>query len=544
MTTSNSTDPLDVLVVGAGYAGLYQLDKLRKLGHKVHVFESADGLGGVWYWNCYPGARTDSLGPMYQFGDENLWRDWNFSELYPSWSEVRDYFHYMDEKLDLSKDISFGTEVKAAKFDEDQRLWEVLVFDKSTGESRSVLTRHLVLCTGFGSKPYTPDFPDLDTFEGESFHTARWPQDRDVSLEGKRIGVIGNGASGVQVMQESAKVAEHVTLFQRTPMFALPMRQKPMSDEENARDKHTYAERMSARWNHFGGLDFDFIPRSALEDSDEERRATYERLWAEGGFKPWLGTYNDMFFNLETNKTFYDFWREKTRARIHNPELWELLAPTEPPHPWGVKRPSLEQNYYDLFNQDNVGIVDLRSNTIERVTPKGVRMADGVEHELDLLVYATGFDAVSGGITAIDIRNAKGESFADAWKHGVHTALGAATTGFPNLMFVYGPQSPSAFCNGPTAAEAQGQWIVEFIDHLHKNKLTRVEATPEAEQRWQEQLDEIAAPALFSEAKSWYMGANIPGKKVQLLMYPGGLPAYLANVNESAANGYPEFTLA
>lgn len=544
MTTSSITKPLDVLVVGAGYAGLYQLDKLRKLGHNVHVFEWADGLGGVWFWNCYPGARTDSPGPMYQFGDETLWNDWNFTELYPSFAEIRKYFHYVDEKLDLTRDVSFGHHVQAARFDEASRLWNVQVLDRSSDTTKNVQARWVLVCTGFGSKPYLPDIPGLDTFAGEVHHTARWPQDREVEIAGRRIGVMGNGASGVQVMQGVAPIAGDLTLFQRTPVLAIPMRQRPMSEEDNAEEKKTYAERMTARLGHFGGLDFDLIPRSALEVSDEERLATYERLWSEGGFRPWLGNYMDTLFVEESNRCFYDFWRAKVRQRIEKPELWETLAPTEPPHPFGVKRPSLEQNYYEIFGQDNVHVVDIKANPIERVTSKGIVTGDGVEHELDLLVLATGFDAVTGGITAIDIRNGRDESFADSFKDGAHTALGAATTGFPNLLFVYGPQSPSAFCNGPTAAEAQGEWIVGFIDHLQKNGITRIEAKSEAEKQWGEMIEQITSESLFGKAQSWYMGANIPGKKVQMLMYPGGLPNYLNEVNTSAANGYPEFALA
>lgn len=539
MTNATSIEELDVLVVGAGYAGVYQLDKLRKLGHHVHVFESAAGLGGVWYWNCYPGARTDSPGPMYQFGDEELWRDWDFAELYPSWSEVRAYFEYVDSKLNLSKDISFDTEVKAARFDEDLCRWRVEALHKSTGATRSVLARHVVLCTGFGSKPYIPAIPGLDTFEGEAYHTARWPQDRSVALASRRIGVIGNGASGVQVVQEAVPVAGHLTLFQRTPNLALPMRQRRHSVQDTE-----LGERMATRNGNYAGLDYDFLDHGTFEVSAEERQATYERLWELGGFRLWLGNFNDTLFDAEANRAFYGFWRDKVRERIQDSDLWEVLAPTEPPHPFGVKRPSLEQSYFEVFNHDNVDVVDLRSNPIERVTPTGVRTADGVEHELDLLVLATGFDAVTGGITAIDIRNAQGESIADSFTEGVHTALGTATAGFPNMLFVYGPQSPSAFCNGPTAAEAQGQWVVEFVDHMQRNDISRVEATAEAEQRWQATIDEMAADALFSQATSWYMGANIPGKKVQLLMYPGGLPAFLAEVNESAAKGYPEFVTA
>ncbi len=535
-----SIEERDVLIVGTGFAGLYQLNELRKRGYDVHAVEAAGGLGGVWYWNCYPGARVDTWGPMYQFSNEELWRDWNFSELYPDWSEVRAYFNYVDEKLDLSKDISYHTRVSAARFDETARRWLVTTESSETGESREISTRYLLLCTGFGSKPYIPDLPGLESFQGLAHHTARWPQE-GVDLAGKRVAVIGTGASGVQVAQESAPVAAQVTVFQRTPMIALPMRQRNLSPEENAQEKATYAERMKLRNTTFAGFDFDFLDRAVPDVTPEERDAEFERMWETGGFVPWLGNFNDIFFNEDSNRAFYDFWRDKTRERIANKELWEDLAPTEPPHPFGVKRPSLEQRYYEIYNQDNVELVNLRSNPIDHVTARGIVTADNVEHQFDVIAIATGFDAVTGGITAIDIRNAQGVSFADSFADGAHTALGAATTGFPNLLFVYGPQSPSGFCNGPTAAEAQGEWVVGFIDHLLKNDVGRIEPTREAEQTWQQKIDTVCEMALFDRAASWYMAANIPGKKVQMLMWPAGLPAYLEEVNTSAANGYPEF---
>ncbi len=543
MTATDRPEEREVLIVGAGFAGLYQLEKLRNHGHDVHVFESASGLGGVWYWNCYPGARVDSWGPMYQFSDERLWKNWNFSELYPDWSEVRDYFNHVDEQLGLSKDISYNTAVESARFDEATCRWHVTATDKSTGIRREVRARHLVLCTGFGSKPHVPEIPGLDTFEGEAHHTARWPQE-GTPLEGRRVGVVGTGASGVQVIQEAALVAEHVTVFQRTPMIALPMRQRTISEDENRKDKETYPERMKQRNGTFAGFDYDFLDFGVYEVDEATRLEAMERLWEIGGFAPWLGSFNDVFFDEKSNRWVYDFWRDQTRARIKNKDLWEDLAPTDPPHPFGVKRPSLEQWYYEVFDQDNVQLANLSRNGIERVTAKGVMTADGVEHELDLLVLATGFDAVTGGITAIDIRNSDGLSFAESWTGGAHTALGSATAGFPNLTFVYGPQSPSAFCNGPTCAEAQGDWVVELIDHVQRNGITRYEATEQAEKDWSEAIDAVTSQALFDRAQSWYMGANIPGKKVQMLMWPGGLPAFLEQVNNSATNGYPEFVKA
>jgi cyclohexanone monooxygenase len=541
MSTPTS-DELDVLVVGAGFAGLYQLDRLRNLGYSVTVFEAGSDLGGVWYWNCYPGARVDTWAPLYQFSREDLWRDFDFTELYPGWDEVRRYFRHVDRKLELSKDIRFSTRVVGAEFDEERRQWEVRARDERTGETSSVRARYLVLCTGFGSKPYVPEIRGLDTFTGECHHTARWPQG-GLDVTGKRVGVIGTGASGVQVIQESAPDAAHLTVFQRTPNLALPMRQQQLDEAANRAMKETYPERFAMRATTFAGFDYDFQDKGALEVSDEERTAVYEKLWETGGFVSWLGTFNDIFFNAEANATAYAFWRDKVRARITDPATAEKLAPTVAQHPFGVKRPSLEQRYYEVYNQDNVDLVDLQDTPIERVTATGVVTADGREHALDVLVLATGFDAVTGGITAIDICSTKGESFADVFAAGTRTHLGTATAGFPNLLYVYGPQSPSAFCNGPTCAELQGDWVVQCLEHMRKNGLTRIEATPEAEEAWGEHVAELTADTLFPFAKSWYMGDNVPGKKRELLAYPGGLPTYLQKCAEAAERGYEGFVL-
>ncbi|MCW2722685.1 NAD(P)/FAD-dependent oxidoreductase [Pseudonocardia sp.] len=529
---------LDVLVVGAGFAGLYQLERLRSLGYSVQVVEAGSDIGGIWYWNCYPGARVDTWGPIYQYSREDLWRDWEYSELYPGWDEVRRYFHHVDQKLDLSKDIRFDTRVTGAEFDEDTHRWTVRADDGSTTRAR-----YLVLCTGFGSKPYVPDIPGLDSFAGESHHTARWPQN-GLDVAGRRVGVLGTGASGVQVIQESAPDAAHLTVFQRTPNTALPMRQQQLDDDTKRELKKTYAERFRKRAETFAGFDYDFVDHGALEVPDEERHATYEELWAQGGFLPWLGTFNDVLLDADANATAYAFWRDKVRARIDDPAVAEKLAPMQQLHPFGVKRPSLEQRYYEIYNQDNVELVDLRANPIERVTPTGVVTADGREHELDVLVLATGFDAVTGGLTAIDIRSTKGESIGDVFAGGTRTHLGTATAGFPNLLYIYGPQSPSAFCNGPTCAELQGEWVVECLEHLRNNGLTRIEATPEAERAWGEHVAELTAGTLFPRAQSWYMGANVPGKKRELLAYPGGLPTYLQKCNEAAEQGYAGFVLS
>lgn len=537
MTTTEATEELDVLVIGAGFAGIYQLDRLRDLGHSVKIFEAGSELGGIWYWNCYPGARVDTEGPIYQFSYKDLWKDWDYPVLYPDWGEVREYFAYVDRKLDISKDVRFNTRVESAEFDTERNQWVVRSSDGS-------ITRctYLVPCLGFASKPYIPQVPGLDSFRGSCHHTGLWPQE-GVDLTGKRVAVIGTGASGVQVIQEAARDAADLTVLQRTPNLALPMGQRTLTAEDKAAIKAGLPERFATRANTFAGFDFDFIGSNAVDLTPEERTAGYEKLWQQGGFRYWLGIFQDTLFDQKSNDYAYEFWRDKVRARIKDPALHEKLAPTTQLHPFGVKRPSLEQNYYDVYNQDNVHLVDLSENPIETFTERGIRTADGVEHEFDVIVLATGFDSVSGGLTRLDIRGTDGTVLRDKWANGVSAHLGVATAGFPNMLFVYGPQSPSGFCNGPTCAEIQGEMIVETVDHLLRNGRKRIESTPEADQEWSDQVAELVAPTLFVKAKSWYMGANIPGKPVQSLNYPGGLPLYRQKYAECRSNDFAGFRI-
>jgi cyclohexanone monooxygenase len=393
-----------------------------------------------------------------------------------------------------------------------------------------------------GSKPYIPDLPGLSDFAGERHHTALWPQ-QGLDMAGKRVGIIGTGASGVQVAQEAAGMAAHLTVFQRTPNMALPMRQIKLDDDTIRRMKEKYPEIYHRRTKTFAGSDIDFLAKAGFEASDDDRQATFERLWETGGFAPWVGTFNDIFVNEEVNRAAYRFWRDKTRARINDPAVAEMLAPTEPIHPYGVKRPSLEQHFYEIFNQHNVSLVDLSTAPIERVTRNGIKTAAG-EHDLDVLVLATGFDAVTGGLTSIDIRGTQGETLKEKWAKGVRAHLGMAVAGFPNLLFVYGPQSPNAFCNGPTCAETQGDWIAQLLDHLRQRNYARVEATVAAEEAWRAQVLELADATLFPRADSWYLGANIPGKPREMLAFSGGLPAYLAKCRESAERGYEGFAIS
>lgn len=532
----NGSEVLDALIIGAGFSGLYQLYRLRQRGFRVRLFEAGPELGGIWYWNCYPGARVDSHVPNYEFSFEDLWRDWNWTERFPAWNELRRYFRHVDEKLGLSRDIRFNTRVSQAAFDVGADEWIVRCED-----GHAARTRFLIPCTGFAAKAYIPPIKGLADFEGPCFHTAHWPQG-GLDMTGRRVGVIGTGASGVQVIQEAGRVASGLTVFQRTPNMALPMRQRCLDESTQREMKTNYPEWFQRRATSNGGL-FDVVAdeRSALDVSEAERLAVFESAWEKGGFHFWAGTFIDIILSKGSNDLAYAFWRDKTRQRINDPVLAEKLAPTVPPHPFGAKRPSLEQNYFEVFDQDNVTLVDVRAEPIEEVTPIGVRTAMQ-EYELDIVVLATGFDASTGGLTQFDIRGRSGRTLKEAWSSGVETYLGIGVPDFPNLLMLYGPQSPTAFCNGPTCAEVQGDWVIDCLTHIRDNGFATIEASADAARAWTQHLADLAAATLLPQAESWYMGANVPGKPRQLLHHPG-LQAYLAFCHESAANGYSGFEL-
>ncbi|WP_217995773.1 flavin-containing monooxygenase [Kribbia dieselivorans] len=535
--TTQATDVLDVLVIGGGFSGIYQLDQLRDRGFNVKVWDAAGDFGGIWWWNCYPGARTDSTGQIYQFSHKDLWKDFDFKELYPGHEGVREYFHYLDGKLDLRKDIEFNTFADTAKWDDEVNEWTV-----TSSDGKVARARQLIVATGFGSKPLYPNLKGLDTFAGEVHHTARWPQG-GLDMTDKRVIVMGTGASGVQCVQESAAVASQVTVFQRTPNLAIPMQQRKLTPQDNDGFRENLPERFDTRLKAFAGFDFDFIPQNAVDVSEEERTATWEWMWAEGGFALWLGNYQDLLVDEEASRLFYDFWRAKVHARVHDPKVAEILAPEKWPHPWGPKRPSLEQNYFDVYNQDNVKLIDSNDEPILEVVPEGVVTKNGLI-EADILILATGFDNNRGGIMAIDIEGVDGAKLAEKWSTRVDTHMGLSSSGFPNLLFLYGPQSPSGFCNGPTSAEGQGDMVVEFLTDLRDKGIQRFESTAEVEKEWTEHLDQLFAESMFPKAKSWYWGANVPGKPAQMLNYCGGVPLYLEKWNERKQNNYAGYVFA
>ncbi|KAK7054341.1 hypothetical protein VNI00_003535 [Paramarasmius palmivorus] len=537
MSISNGHSPqvdLDVLVVGAGFGGLYNLYHLRKAGYTVRLFEAAPDIGGIWYWNCYPGARVDSPVPVYEFSMEEAWKDWNWTERFPGWEELRAYFRHVEEKLHLKKDITFNARVSSAKWDESTSRWEV-----QTENGVIVHPRFVILNVGFATKPYIPVFQGLEDYTGICHHTAKWPQE-GVDFRNKRVAVIGTGASGVQVTQEVGPIVEHLTVFQRTPNICLPMGQHKLDVRTQTDMKDIYPTIFRRRLQTYSGYIYDRYHKDFFSATPEERRLRLEELWEKGSLEFLASNYTDLRVNQDVNDQVYEFWKMKARARIHDPKMQEKLAPTIPPHPFGAKRTSLEQTYFEVYNQPNVDLIDMKHNPIAEFTAEGIKTADGIAHTFDIIVLATGFET-HRGISQVDIRGIGGMSLADKWKQGFKTNLGMMTANFPNLFYAYGPQGPTAFANGPTCTESQGNWILDCLNHLKSNDFTRIESTQEAEEWWRKIVLSSYEGTLLTKARSWWNGGNIPGQKLDPLSYGGGLNVYAQMCQEKANNNYEGF---
>lgn len=536
-------EEFDVVIVGAGFGGIYLLHTLRALGYNVKVLEAGKWFGGIWWWNSYPGARVDTNVPFYEFAAKELWEDWNWTAKFPARDELVAYFEHVNKKWNLEKDILFDNAVVKADFDESSNTWTA-VTDKGYVAKSPIL----LLATGFAAKTFTPKIQGLDTFKGQTYHTARWPKE-GVDLKGKKVGVIGTGASGVQVIQEIANEVEHLTVFQRTANLAIPMRQEFYNDEKSIQKYNDAKKDFPAVFKRirktFAGFDYEFLDKSSSDDTPEERLALWEKLWQLGGFNPWLHNYKDVLENPLVNRAMYDFWVSKVRARLTglDPELVENLAPLEPVNPWGTKRPSLEVHFYEVFHQNNVDLYNLKKNPVTEVTPKGVKLMSQ-EVDLDVLILATGFDAVTGSILQIDITGADGQKLVDKWAQGTYTKFGIATAGFPNLLFLYGPQAPTAFGIGPRVAEIQGEWVAGLLETMKREHYTKIEASRASEEKWRKITNDVTAKTLLVKGKSWYMGDNIPGKPREALNYMGGLSAYEDSIKACAAEGYEGFNLS
>jgi cyclohexanone monooxygenase len=537
-TGGGSTSELDAVIVGAGFSGLYMLHRLRdRLGLSVRVIEAGDGVGGTWYWNRYPGARCDSDSYVYCYTfDKDLLQEWEWSERYPQQPEILRYLNHVADRFDLKRDIQFGTRVIGATFDERTNRWDV-----RTDKGDVVSATYLLTAVGSLSAANRPKIDGLESFAGKQYHTSEWPHG-GVDFTGKRVGVVGTGATAVQAIPEIAQQAKHLTVFQRTPNYCVPARNGKVDPEVVKARKADYAGIVERIRNSFFGFELDFIPKSALDATPEEREREFEKRWDTGGFGFWLSNYQDMFFVKEANDLCADYLKRKIRATVKDPVVAEKLIPKN--YPYGTKRQPLDTNYYETFNKENVLLVDLSEAPIERITPKGIR-AGGQEHELDIIVFATGFDALTGPLMKLGISGRGGQSLAQKWENGPRTYLGLAICGFPNLFTITGPHSPSVLSNMPVSIEQHVEWISDCLEHMRANHLTTIEATPQAEEQWTAHVAAIVNMTLMPEANSWYMGANIAGKPRTFLPYldPAGVGGYRKRCDEVAAKGYEGFAL-
>jgi cation diffusion facilitator CzcD-associated flavoprotein CzcO len=521
----------DAIVIGAGVSGLYQLYRLRQLGLAVRCYEDGSGVGGTWYWNRYPGCRFDSESETYGYSfSEELLQEWDWKEHFSGQPENERYLNYVADKFDLRRDIQFNARVKSAVYDERATRWEI---ELESGQRARA--QFLVTAVGILSARYLPPFAGIESFKGESYHTSRWPKEK-VDFTGKRVAVIGTGATAVQLIPIIAKEVGHLTVFQRTPNYCAPLRNGLVSPETQKKFKANYPEIHKRCRETPAAFMHDFDPRKTLEVPKEERLALYEELWAQPGFKKWLGNFHDIMTNREANEDFAEFVRNKIRARVKDPVVAEKLAPKD--HPFGSKRIPLETEYYEAYNRDNVVLVDIHETPIECITPTGLKTSDR-EYEFDVIIYATGFDAVTGALTRIDIRGEGGQTFKDKWANGPRTYLGLQSAGFPNLFIAVN----SAFCNYTVCAESIVEWIAECIRYVRAKGFTRIAPTPQAEEAWVEHANELGTHTLLSDANSWFMGSNIPGKKRAILLYANTAPAYRAKCAEVAAKGYEGFLL-
>jgi cyclohexanone monooxygenase len=526
---------VEAVVIGAGFSGLYMLHRLRNvMGLTVRLFEAGDGVGGTWYWNRYPGARSDSDSYVYCYSfDEDLLQKWTWSERYPEQHEIRAYLEHVVERFDLNRDITLGTRVTAAAFDEETGTWTVRT---DTGEA--IRTRYLITGVGALSTSNIPDFPGIDSFRGGSYHTGQWPHE-GVDFTGQRVGVIGTGASGVQAVPLIARQATDLTVFQRTANYIVPARNGPVDPEVIAARKRDYQEIWNRVRASYFGFELNFIEKGALEASPEERERELMARWEQGGFGIWLGSYVDIFFNDEANATVREFLHDRIRETVDDPETAELLIPKG--YPFGCKRNPLDSGYFETFNLPHVHLVDVKSNPIAAITEQGVRLEDGTEYALDAIVYATGFDAMTGPLNAIGIRGRGGQLLRDKWAEGPRTYLGLTSAGFPNLFMITGPQSPSVLSNMPVSIEQHVEFIGRIIGDMRARGAETIEPTRQAEDAWVAHNQELAEATLFPTADTWYMGANIPGKPRVFLPHLGFVGPYRQKCDEVAANGYEGF---
>ena len=527
----------DAIIIGAGMSGLYQLLRLRELRLRVRVLEAGTGVGGTWYWNRYPGARFDSESYSYAYSfDKELLEEWDWSEHFAGQPETLRYLNHVADKFDLRKDIQFRSRVSAAHFQDAARLWDVTLEDGSRCRARFLIT-----AIGPLSAPTMPVIPGVESFRGQSFHTARWPHE-PISFAGKRVAVIGTGATGVQTIQEVAKTVGHLTVFQRTPNWCAPLHNSKISPEEMQKIRAGYPQMFQRCQETFSCFLHTPDPRGTFEVSDAEREAFWEMRYAEPGFGIWQGNFKDILTNRAANAALSDFVAEKIRQRVKDQKVADKLIPKN--HGFGTRRVPLETKYYEVYNQDNVKLVDISETPIERITEKGIKTSDA-EYEFDLIIYATGFDAVTGSFDRIDIRGAGGQPLKNKWKGGPQTYLGVLVEGFPNMMMLIGPHT--ALGNIPRSIEYNVDWVTGLVRYARDHQKTCVEATTAGVTDWTDHVKSLGVGLLSNEIDSWMTGVNrnVEGKQTRIVnRYSGSAPAYRAKCNDVATRGYEDLTLS
>jgi len=533
---ASAPDAVDAVIIGAGIAGICALERFLRMGLRVRVYESGADVGGVWFWNRYPGARVDSEVYTYAFSfSDALVDDWAWQEVFAAQPELARYLQHVVDRFDLRRHMRFNARVTQAVYDARQRVWRVAT---ETGEA--VTARFLVAATGSLTEPQLPDYPGIDRFAGEHYHTARWPAAK-VDLAGKCVGIIGTGATGVQVIQTIASTVAELTVFQRTPNYCIPQRNRRLTDDDRERIRREWKDILGACRASYGGFIHTFDSRSGLAVSEAEREAKFEALWGIPGFAFWFANFADLMMNDDVNAFASEFVRRKIRARVKDPQIAAKLLPD---HPFGTKRVPLEDGYFETFNRANVRLVDLRQTPIERVTARGIRTSDH-EYPLDVVIYATGFDAGTGALTRIDIRGESGVSLRDKRRDGASTFLGLLVAGFPNLFMVNGPHNAAALCNAGRCIEQNVDWIARCLTVMRERGSTRVEPSAAAETAWTEHVHDVADGTVLGRHKeSWFFGANTPGKPRRVTIYAGGARTHREHCEAVAAAEYAGLSMS
>lgn len=531
MTATNNQLDYDAIVIGAGFGGLYMLHKLRdEQGLRVRAFDKAAGVGGTWYWNRYPGALSDTETYLYRYSfDDELLQSYDWNTRYINQPDILRYLEHVADRYDLIRDIQFNTGIVRAHYQEQGDYWEL-----GTDTDEVFTAKYIVTALGLLSATNVPNIEGRDTFEGEQYHTGNWPE--GVSFDGKRVGVIGTGSTGLQVITAIAPEVKHLTVFQRSPQYSVPVGNGIVPDDEIAEIKRNYREIWARAKESMTAFGFEESTVPAMSVSAEERERVFQKAWEQGGgFRYMFGTFGDIATDPDANEAAADFVRKKIAEIVDDPDIAQKLTPTD----YYAKRPLCDSGYYAMYNRDNVTLADVKANPIKEITPTGIKLADGSENELDMIIFATGFDAVDGNYTKIDIQGRGGESIRSHWQHGPTSYLGMTVSHFPNMFMILGPNGP--FTNLPPSIETQVEWISDCVAYAEKHGLASIEASPAAEAGWTQTCREIADDTLFSKAESWIFGANIPGKTNTVMFYMAGLGKYREVLGAEAASNYQSF---